>query len=285
MLKKSDDVKLTIKNMDECTVKIESSNDKSKSVSIKSTSEVYGPLTLQAGENVEEIKIDSINLHGSGSVSSTVPVTVTNLQAQPQTEGKLSKVTVSNELVISQSAVLEPDDDASLSSANLNLNLHTYTASNFDKPMLRGTLGKPPQTIAWIKPKDGSTSVEVTKKAFTSCYLLFQGTFTESCNSWLSNIEYGDTQFNNGVCDDYNAAWMLAKENKSLLVFDDPDKEDGDSGKKLSAGQIAGIVVGCIAGVAIIVAVVIILIKRRRMLQIAVPNLLAEIRLIFKVIH
>ena len=150
--------------MDECTVKIESSNDKSKSVSIKSTSEVYGPLTLQAGENVEEIKIDSINLHGSGSVSSTVPVRVTNFQAQPQTVGKLSKVTVSNELVISKSAVLEPDDDASLSSANLNLNLHTYTTSNFDQPMLRGTLGKPPQTIALIKPKDGSTSVGSNQK-------------------------------------------------------------------------------------------------------------------------
>lgn len=93
-VEKSNDVKLAFKNMDKCLVKIDTGSEEKKNITISSKSEVYGPLQIEAGKNVEHIEIDSINLHKSGSLSSTVPITVNNIAAQPQTSGKLTKVVV-----------------------------------------------------------------------------------------------------------------------------------------------------------------------------------------------
>ena len=252
------DVKLSIKNMNDCTVKIGAQGKESSSVTIKSKSEVYGHLEFNAvKEQVREIVIDSVNLHDSGSISSNVPISIVSIEAQPQTTGKLTKVVVEKEFTIAQSSVLELDD-CSLKEATLNLNLTTYTASNYDTPMLKGTLGEPPKEI-WLKKPTDNTSPPDNHK-----FLLFQGSFVDKCEDWIKIIKYGDTSFNDGVCEDIKKLAIL-QEDKSVNVFVNPNKggDKGDTGSKLSAGQIAGIVIGCIAGVAIIVAVVIIVIKKK----------------------
>lgn len=121
-----------------------------------------------------EFNIDSINLDAAGSVSSTVPITVNNISAQPQTTRKLTKIVFSKEFSISQSNVLEPED-VSLSSAKVNLNLHTYSLSNYNVPMLNGILGNPPFSIALIKSQNDDI-----KSSENQEFLLFQGTFTNN---------------------------------------------------------------------------------------------------------
>ena len=253
----SADVSLSIKNMDDCTIKIDAdSSEEKKNISITSNSEVYGPLNFEVGNNVDKITIASINLHDSGSVKSTVPVTVEKLSAQPKTTGKLSNVIISNEFSISQSAVLELDE-VSLDNANINLNLHTYSSSNYDTPILSGTLGSPPSTIVLVKPEKNDNTIPTDNEKF----LLFQGTFTTPCNQWKETIDYGDTYFNDCACDPIQELRILKGEKMSFNVFRRKQPDDN----KLSAGQVAGIVIGCVLGVAIIVGVVVFIIIKKKL--------------------
>lgn len=252
-LNDTNDVKLAIKNMDRCTVKFDTQDPEKKSISIDSNLDVYNPISFEYSENIESIELNSINIHKSGSFSSSIPVQTKYLSAQPKMSGKLSKITISNELNIEQSAVLELDD-VSLNDATLNLNLHTYTSSNYEAPMLHGTLGKPPSKIVLTKPNDSSKLPEDNEK-----YLLFQGTFTTTCNEWKGRINYGSAHFNDGVCEDIQSL-MTLNEKKSLNILHNPNLKS-DKGKKLSGVQIAGIVIGVVLGIALIVVAVIIVIK------------------------
>lgn len=260
-VEKSNDVKLAFKNMDKCLVTIDTGSEEKKNITISSNSEVYGPLQIEAGKNVEHIEIDSINLHKSGSLSSTVPITVNNIAAQPQTSGKLTKVVVSKEFSISQSAVLELDE-VSLSSAKINVNLHSYSSSYYDVPILNGTLGDPPSSIALINSQDVDSKPQDGQE-----YLLFKGIFTNKCEDWKNKINFDNSNFNEGACRDLNSLETLQEE-KTLKVFYNVDKKQ-ENDNKLSAGQIAGIVIGCVAGVAIIVAVVVIVIIKKKRSQLS----------------
>ena len=245
-------IQLSIKNMDDCTVKIETQGSERSNVTITSNSEVYDHLTFDVTENAELIEIESINLHESGSISSKVPVSDTNIEAQPQTVGSLNNVVVSETFTISQSSVLELNN-CNLSNAALNLNLHTYSSSSYENPMLNGTFGDPPAKISFNKEND-NTSPDDNQEL-----LLFQGTFKSSCDDWKNKIDYNEIDFNDGVCKDIDNLVIL-QEQKALKVLYNPKLSNGQNDNKLSGGQIAGIVVGCVSGVAIIVVVVIIII-------------------------
>lgn len=267
----NNDVKLSIKNKVESTVNIET---KSESVSINSNSEVYSPLKLTVSENVKTIKIESINLHDSGSISATrnddpsdtVPITVNNLQAQAQTSGKLTKVKISSEFSITETASLELEN-VELEGTKLNLNLHSYNYANYIFPMLHGTLGKPPSSIELNKPSNGKTQPSSQDK--DKQFLIFQGTFTSTCASWKDALNFSDTFFNNAECENYSPA---LEESRSLVINrvneetkTPPEEEKKNNGDKLSKGQIAGIVVGVIAGVAIIAIIItVVVIKKKK---------------------
>lgn len=266
-IKNENDVALTIKNKKDCTIKInaEAQDNQLKTITINSNSEVYGTLNFEAQENVKEIVIESIKLHESGSVKSNVPITVNNIAALPQTTGKLTKVTVSKDIVISQTASLELDDDVSLESANLNLNLQDFNPSNYKYPMLKGKLRNPPKTIKLTKSTDDSNVDNLE-------YLLFQGSFTDKCENWKNIIDYGNSGFNDGACSSYNPAAGTLDESMSLKVFKKTDNNGGNGpsggkggdNKGLKPGEIAGIVIGCILAVAIVVIVVVFVIKKKK---------------------
>lgn len=260
-------VELAIKNQVESTIVIDTKaeeNNNKKAVSIKSNSEIYQPINFVIGDNVESVKIDSINLHTAGSISvskkddpnADVSLVVETLTAQPQTECEIKNVVIDNSFTISQTASLNLEK-VNLQKAKLNLNLVSYDLNDFQTPLLKGDLGARPSSITLTNPDE-------QKPIQGKDYLLFQGDFKDGCQNWAALIELKDTSFDSKKCNPLSGNQRLLEGGSLVVRYDNVEPKKGDDGKKLSGGQIAGIVVGCVAGVAIIVVVVIIVIKKKK---------------------
>lgn len=256
----ANDVKLSIKNNEKSTVTIVATS--TETVTINSNSELYAPLEIQVPENVKTVNIESINLHDKGTISAKkigtdklADLTVTKLTVQPQTEAKLLNVEVTNDFNIAQSASIELSN-VKLSKANVKLDLHTYTHSNYEKPMLTGVLGESPESIKVGKPKDST-------KPESNDYLLFyfEDNFEKTCESWKSSVNLDDTLFNERECKTgtNNNLKLLGQKGGLFVRLEEPSSKS-----KLSPGQIAGIAIGCIAAVAIIVVVVVVVVLKKK---------------------
>ncbi|KAK8838263.1 hypothetical protein M9Y10_035683 [Tritrichomonas musculus] len=91
-------------------------------------------------------------------------------------------------------------------------------------------------------------------------FVFISGSFeSSSCEDWLPKIDYGNTEFNSREC--LNNEPLQTGENKKIAIKSINKGDDNKS--KLSGGQIAGIVVGCVASVAIIVIVIVIIIRKK----------------------
>lgn len=266
-IKETKDIKLALKNNESAYVQINSLSDESgnnKDVTIASQSEVYAPLNIRVGNNIQTLTIDSINLHTSGSVSveksTEKSVNIKKLEAQPQTKGKLYNIKITNEMSVSQSSSITLDDTIIDQSAVINVKLDSYNIKNYKEPLITGVLKDPPNIITLQKSgnHDGSPN--------SDNYVIFSGTFENGCEAWKNNLILDGTEFDHKECinPDGNSK-ILASEKKSLIVSkrnvgNPPDK----SNNGLPKAAIIGIVVGCIVVVAIVVVVVVIVVIKKR---------------------
>ena len=248
----------------EKVIKIESKE--ATSINIASTSEISTPFVIKVTEKVKEVSIDAIQLHYEGTISASktvkndedeeevvpVQIKVTNLKADAGTKATLSMLTVKNEFNIRQKAQLDFQDVTFEEGAKINLQLESAGTENFENPIITGQIPKPPAEIILSKPE----GILYEGRDYT----LFAGTFVEGCESWSNAItNLADTGFTSKKCNDP----LLAQgEDKRLDLQYQPDS--GKGGNKLSKGAIAGIVVGCVAAVAIVVVVVIIVIRKKK---------------------
>lgn len=246
---------LSIKNQAQSTITINTikKDETKQDITIKANSEIYNQLTLKIGANVRSIKFDSINFHKSGNIivnkdeDSDAFLTVGSLTVHPQTTGKLNDVEIDEKLNVSQASSLELKN-VKLEKSDLVINLVSYNYDNYQTALLKGNLGAGPKSITLTNIKDESP-VKDTE------YLLFEGTFEKGCDNWANSINLKGNQFNKKICKSFEDQ-RLQEFHGSLFV---------KKGKnKLSAGQIAGIVIGCVAFVAIVVIVVVLVKKRKK---------------------
>lgn len=246
-------------------IKIESKEATSVNIA-SSTSKISTPFEIKVPEKVKEVSIDAIQLNFGGTISASktvendkgekenvpVDIKVSNLNADAGTKATLSKLTVKKEFNIRQTAQLDFQDVTFEDGAKINLKLESAGTENFENPIITGQIPKPPSEIILSKPE--GTLYEGRD------YTLFAGTFVDGCESWSNAItNLADTGFTSKKCNDP----LLAQgEDKRLDLQYQPDS--GKKGNKLPAGAIAGIVIGCVAVVAIVVVVVIIVIRKKK---------------------
>lgn len=172
---------------------------------------------------------------------SDASLTIGSLTIHPQTSSTLSDVEIDEKLTISQEGSLNIKN-VKLDKSNLELNLISYNNDNYQTPLIRGNLGSSPKSITLTNIKDESPVKDAE-------YLLFEN----GCDNWADAIDLKGSQFNEKICKTFKEQ-ILQEFHGSLFV---------KKGKnKLSAGQIAGIAIGCVAFVAIIVVVVVVVIKK-----------------------
>lgn len=91
-------------------------------------------------------------------------------------------------------------------------------------------------------------------------YFLVSGLFElNKCNEWLTKINYQNSGFNMKGCIN-NEVVQEAVDQRIVIKTTENNKNQN----KLSTGQIVGIVIGCVAGVAIIVIIIIIVLRFKR---------------------
>lgn len=168
-----------------------------------------------------------------------VNLNVKDVSTKPNSKAKLQDASIWNSLTVSQSSTIDLNN-VSLKTADINFDLN----NNDWTPFLRGTFNDPPQNNSPAKNED---------------YTLVVGQFEENkCEEWLSRIEFKNSNFNSKSCE-VNDEKLLSYENTKIVI-----KSTDKKGKGLTGGQIAGIVIGCFAAVAIVVVVVIIVIKKKK---------------------
>lgn len=239
---------------------------KSKSININSNSEINGSLTITVPDDTESFEIDSIDLSSKSSIkvkkeksNEVINFAVKKLTATYNTIATISNVTIKNSLKVHQTATLNVDN-ITFDNAVVEYEIFNYNNKNLWKePFFKGNFNQPPNSLILKE------SIANELPTVNSDYTLISGLFDiDGCGKWLNIIDITNTHLNEKKCED-NA--LLSTENKRIVIRNAKQDDDGnnnDNKKKLNGGQIAGIVIGCIAGVAIIVVVIIIIIKKTK---------------------
>lgn len=239
---------------------------KSKSININSNSEINGSLTITVPDDTESFEIDSIDLSSKSSIkikkeksNEVVNFSVKKMTATKNTIATISNVTIKNSLKVHQTASLNVDN-ITFDNAVVEYEIFNYNNKNLWKePFFKGNFNQPPNSLILKE------SITNELPIVNSDYTLISGLFDiDGCEKWLNIIDITNTHLNEKKCED-NA--LLSTENKRIVIRNAEKEDDGnnnDNKKKLNGGQIAGIVIGCIAGVAIIVVVIIIIIKKTK---------------------
>ena len=145
-------------------------------------------------------------------------------------------------------------DNVTLDNTIVNFEIN-YLLEN-KNPFLRGNFKNSPKNIVLRK-----VSGDESHPKKNSEYTFVAGLFEEKmCSEWLKSIDYGDSDFNVKSCED-NIEDLLSMENKRIVLKSTNDEK---SHGKLSTGQIVGIVIGCVAFVAVVVVVVVIVVIRKK---------------------
>ena len=121
-------------------------------------------------------------------------------------------------------------------------------------PIFKGKFNNTPSIININKISNERFNPIVNKE-----YTLMSGMFEEnSCENWIKIINFGNTGFDSKDCIINDP--LLAYENKRIVIKAN-SLNDEKSNKKLNGGQIAGIVIGCIALIVLCILVVFFIIK------------------------
>ncbi|KAK8881352.1 hypothetical protein M9Y10_004088 [Tritrichomonas musculus] len=233
------------------------------SVSLKTTSDLSAPVEIKVNKGVTAVEIDSINLHNAGKISvkdgedNPVNIKISTIVADTGAESSLSNVHIEQEFKINQTAFLKLSDVSFSNNANINFNLQTYSQTKFDRPLIKGTLKSPPGKIAVTKPSTGDITPDHN-------YPLIEGEFEPKCSAWKEVLIIENTGFESKECVDTATGAFLSEAASLVLRTNAKDPDGGKGGNKLSAGAIAGIVIGCVVAVAIVVVVVIIVLRKKK---------------------
>lgn len=201
---------------------------------------------------MKSIKIDSINLHKTGNIifdnkDSDASLTIGSLTVNPQTTSTLNNVEINEKISVSQTGTLSLQN-VILEKSDLEVNLVSYNNDDYQMPLINGNLGTGPKSITLTNIKDESPAKDIE-------YLLFEGSFEKGCDIWADAINLKGNQFNKKICRTFEDQ-RLQEYYGSLFVK--------KTKNKLSAGQIAGIVIGCVAFVANVIVVVVVVLKKRK---------------------
>ena len=273
VLDTSKNVNLSIKGGGSLT--IEPNNKELKNVTIISTSQINAPLNIHVDGDVNSITFSSLNLHNSDknlSIQATnekgdpIHVIISELDVQPYTSAVLKNISISEKFSVSQSATLFLSNDVRLKDAEVLFNMKSDSILH-NKPILYGNLTEPPKRFVLNRNQNG-------KPPKNQRFNIIRGRF--NCGQWRDLLSMDGTGFNKKTCsvlsdgndNDNNGndvdetttaapAMLLEEAMQELSIHN-------DGGKKLSGGQIAGIVIGCIAAVALIIIIVVCVVRKKK---------------------
>ena len=267
ILPNSGDITVTIRNEEvnlslngEGDIKIKQENQQSGSIYLSSNSFINGSMKITVPNQVDSIMINSIDLQNNGSISvqsennmQKINISINDITANKNSNGTISNANILNSINVVQTATLN-FDNVHLENSVINIEIFDFEKENNNwYPFLKGNFNIPPKKI-YLKKTNANDN---TKPFKNQEYTLISGLFEENmCESWLNYLEYGNSGFNSKFCEDNP---LLSHENKQIVI-----KMNSENNKsKLNGGQIAGIVIGCIAGVAIIVVSIFCIIRMK----------------------
>lgn len=258
---KNDDVKLSILNTEESTLNINSLSQDKKDILIKSRSTLHSLLKVKADQNMKTITFDSIILREKGKIQNDnkeVAVKINDVFIDSKSESEISGIEVVSNLNVSQTSHLTVTD-SKIEKVCLNIFLSSFDIADYNgKPILSGNYIDEPKTIIL------HSLIENEKIEENTGYLLIDGTFT-NCDNWAKKVLFGNTDFTDGACSTSSTLNADDEKQKEFLFVKRIQNEPTEKSKnKLSGGAIAGIVIGCVALVAIVVVVVVIVVKKKK---------------------
>ncbi|KAK8881142.1 hypothetical protein M9Y10_003872 [Tritrichomonas musculus] len=247
---------------------IQHSNSQSKSISLTSNSRINGSVQITVPDEIETLTLDSILLEDKGSISlkkqnnqKETNFNVKSISTSKKANAKISNITVLNSIRIVQTSTINIEN-VTLSGAVVNFDIIDFNLNNNNwNTFIKGTFNNPPSSLVL-------NQISNEKPVSNKEYVLINGLFEKNmCVSWLQRINYGNCGFNLRSCI-YNP--LQETEDQRIVLKNAVEEGPGgksNNGSKLSGGQIAGIVIGCIAGVAIIVIAVVFIIKKKNSSQ------------------
>lgn len=233
-------------------------NSEATSVNLNGNSHFNGSVLINVPNNVVKVSTDYLYFESNSSLKiknqkdENIELSVKNLRTSRFTNIQLPKVTIQNTLTIVQTSSIV-FDDAIFDNNLINCEIFDYDIGKWKNPLLKGNFSNLPSSISIINSlNDDKKNPNENKE-----YKIVEGTFNNvKCNDWISLIDFADTGFNSKYCSDI----LLDSEEKQIIIkYDSPPKQKN----KLNPGQIAGIVIGCIAGVAIIVILVVLIVIKK----------------------
>lgn len=249
-------------------LEIQPKDETIKEIKIVSKSELSAPLEIEVSGDVDTISFSTLNLHQANDKKTpliiqakngdkSVPIIVNRLEAQPNTIAELTNISVSETFAVTQSASIILNN-VDLKEAEVLFNMRSDSTSH--EPMLQGNLTEPPKRFVVNRRQGGNPP----KK---QVYKIIRGRF--NCDQWKDRLSIKDSGFNQKQCNALNNN-EEGKEEAQLLEEIIKEQElsiQNDGKKKLSGGQIAGIVIGCVAAVAIIVIIVICIVHKKKQIK------------------
>lgn len=144
----------------------------------------------------------------------------------------------------------------SFNNVDANLELSSLVNDNSWKPFIIGNFNNAPNSITFNKYSTDVPDAN-SKENFDVISGLFQN---QKCEEWLDKINFGNSGFDTKKCIDITNSAYLSQQLKIVLS----KEKSKDKSSKLSTGAIIGIVVGCVAFVAIIVVVVVVVVRKKK---------------------
>ena len=188
-------------------------------------------------------------------------VTVKTLKVQQTADAEIQNATITSEILFGLSSSLKINEFVNLAKSSLNLPFNLNSEES-NKAFIRGILKSNPDNIKITNRQVGTLSQDR--------YLLAESSESFDCETWksVSTIEVTNSQLNGFECKNESSNGrdvyrLYAIQGKSE---EDPSKDGGNNGNKLSAGAIAGIVIAVVVvvGAVVFVLVYFLVIKKRR---------------------